>query len=192
MENMLTIPWNRYALIPELAGRLSGISPQFGKTVLQKIVFLLQEVYNVDCGYDFTLYSYGPFDSRLLGDLDLVESWGCVKVESADSFMGGYRILPNGEAAKIRGKAADFLDSAATRFAIDALINDYGAKSARDLELRATLIYVCKDLQRRDKLPPSRGELYRIAHEIKPKFSETDMNSAIEELLSLKHIELEG
>ncbi len=194
MESTLTIPWNRYALIPELAEKLDGVSPQFGKTALQKMVFLLQEVYGVDCGYDFTLYSYGPFDSQLLGDLDLVESWGCVKVEDAKSSMGGYRIVPTGERGKIREKAADFLDSESTRSAMDSLIKDYGGKSARELELRATLVYVDKDLYNRKngKDLPKKEDLYRIVHEIKPKFSDIDMNSAIDELLSLGHIKLAG
>lgn len=189
MENTFTIPWNRYALIPELAGKLADVSPQFGKTALQKMVFLLQEIYGVDCGYDFTLYSYGPFDSQLLGDLDLVESWGCVKVEKAKSSAGGYRIVPAGEAGKIRDKASDFLDSESTQSAMNELIENYGGKSARDLELRATLIYVDKDWQRRKGLP-SRKALYDIVHEIKPKFSDADMNSAINELESLGHIQL--
>ncbi len=190
MENNLTIPWLRYALIPELAGKLNGVSPQFGKTALQKMVFLLQETYGVDCGYDFTLYSYGPFDSQLLGDLDLVESWGCVKVENAKSSMAGFQIVPTEEANKIRDKAASFLDSEATQTAIKSLINDYGEKSARELELRATLIYVDKDWQLKNGRLPSRDELYKTVHEIKPKFSNEDMNSAIDELLSLEHIHL--
>lgn len=190
MNNNLTIPWLRYALIPELAEKLNEVSTQFGKTALQKVVFLLQEVYGLDCGYDFTLYSYGPFDSQLLGDLDLVESWGCVKVESVKSSMGGFRIVPTEEAKKIRDKAKSFLDAETTHAAIEALIRDYGGKSARELELRATLIYVDKDWKQRSFNFPSRNELYKTVHEIKPKFSDTDMNTAIDELLSLEHIHL--
>ncbi len=189
MTDSFSIPWKRYALIPELAKKLDNISPQFGKTALQKMIFLLQEVYGIDCGYDFTLYSYGPFDSQLLGDLDLVESWGCVKVEYAKFSMGGYRIIPTDEQDKIRDKAADFLDSASVQSAMDSLIKDYGGKTARELELRATLVYVDKDWDNRKDFP-KREELYRTVHEIKPKFSDTDMNSAIDELLSLGHIEL--
>ncbi len=192
MENTLTIPWFRYALIPELAGRMRMVSQQFGKTALQKAMFLLQEIYGVDCGYDFTLYSYGPFDSQLLGDLDLVESWGCVKVESVKSGIGGFQIVPTEEAKTIRNKAAGLLDDAATQTAIADLIRDYGGKSARELELRATLIYVDKDWKLRGGNPPSRRELYTTVREIKPRFSDAEMNSAIDELSSRGHIVLQN
>jgi uncharacterized protein YwgA len=193
MEHEFTIPWRRYALIPELVKRLSDVSPQLGKTVLQKMVFLLQAAYDLDCGYDFTMYSYGPFDSQLLGDLDLVESWGCVKVERIKS--GGFRIVPTAETDKVRNRAADFLDSEDVKNAFEALAKDYGGKSAGELELRTTLIYVDKHWRSGDELPwhngsafPTRNELQNIVHEIKPKFSNADMNSAVIELLKLGHI----
>ena len=47
MNTTVNIPWNRYALTAELAKRLDGLSPQFGKTALQKVVFFLQEVYGM-------------------------------------------------------------------------------------------------------------------------------------------------
>ena len=55
-----------------LATKLDGVSPQFGRTVLQKLVYLLHVLYGVNPGYDFELYTYGPFSSQLLSDLDVV------------------------------------------------------------------------------------------------------------------------
>ena len=109
MKDQLVIPWPRYGLIAELAHRLDGLSPQFGKTVLQKMVFLLQELHDIDCGYDFTLYTYGPFASLLLQDLDLAESLKGVDVHPAEGVAGGYTIKPGEANSWLRAKAGGFL-----------------------------------------------------------------------------------
>ena len=53
----------RQQLPLELAGRLEGQSPQFGKTAFMKMAYLLQELYGVPLGYRFSLYTYGPYSS---------------------------------------------------------------------------------------------------------------------------------
>ena len=40
-------PWERYGLIVELTGRIQNVSSQFGKTAMQKMVYLLQVVYEM-------------------------------------------------------------------------------------------------------------------------------------------------
>ncbi|RJP27268.1 MAG: restriction endonuclease [Candidatus Omnitrophota bacterium] len=189
MNITLDIPWNRYALIAELAKRLDAISPQFGKTALQKLVFLLQEVYKIDCGYDFELYSYGPFDSQLLGDLDLVEHWGCVSVQPMNALFGGYKICPTDKVDLVREKAVNFLDAHKTKKAIDNLISTYGALTARDLELRATTVYVERNLRLKGE-SPTKSEVFRFVRQIKPKFTPEKIEQTIDELSERKHIQL--
>ncbi|NLS45772.1 MAG: hypothetical protein GX969_08570, partial [Firmicutes bacterium] len=46
-------PWERYGLIVELTGRIQDVSSQFGKTAMQKMVYLLQAVYEVEFGYNY-------------------------------------------------------------------------------------------------------------------------------------------
>lgn len=55
--------WARYALIAELAERLR--ERPFGRTALQKLTYLLQELHGVDTGYEFPLHTYGPYSSGL-------------------------------------------------------------------------------------------------------------------------------
>ena len=187
MTMTVNIPWKRYALIAELAKRLDAINPQFGKTALQKLVYLLQEVYRIDCGYDFELYSYGPFDSHLLGDLDVVEHWGCVSVNRIKNTIGGYRIRPTDTVDSIRDKATEFLDDEKTRDALADLIATYGAMTARDLELRATSVYVARNLQAKDESTTMKNVCLLVG-EIKPKFSEQEIAQAVAELSERKHI----
>jgi len=189
MKLTVDIPWNRYALIAELAKRLDAVSPQFGKTALQKLIFFLQEVYRIDCGYDFKLYSYGPFDSQLLGDLDLVENWGCVSVESVNASLGGYQIRPTKEVDYVRRKATDFLDAPDTKKAIDNLVNIYGVMTARDLELRATIVYVERNLRAKGK-SPTKKKICHLISQIKPKFSRQEIEDVVDELRKRKHIKL--
>lgn len=190
MKMTVDIPWKRYALIAELAKRLDPVSPQFGKTALQKIVFLLQEVYKIDCGYDFELYTYGPYDSQLLNDLDLVEHWGCVSVTRVDDTLGGYRILPTKAVDSIRDKAAEFLDDAKTKSAIDDIISAYGSMTARDLELRATTYYVAHNLCVKNSSAIKKDEVCRLVGQIKPKFTAHEINQAVTEMIERQHIQI--
>jgi len=177
------IRWEKYALIVELADRLKNTSSQFGKTALQKMIFLLQEVYNVDLGYKFDLYTYGPFTSELLQDLDLVESIGGVKVLPTALGAGGvkgYQILPGERGEAVKEKAKEFLDKISD--SLNNLINNFGHYSAKSLELRSTIVYVAKDMVR-SKGTVDQSELVRIVKEIKPKFSSDDIQKAVTEMM---------
>ena len=189
MNIAFDIPWKRYALITELARRLDKVSPQFGKTALQKLVFLLQEVYEIDCGYDFELYSYGPFDSQLLNDLDIVECWGYVSVDRVNDTLGGYKICPTDTSESIREKATTFLDEASTQEAINDLVSTYGNMKARDLELRATTVYVANNLRIKKGYAP-KEKICGLVGQIKPKFSAQEIEAAFEELRKKSHIQM--
>lgn len=175
------IPWNRYGLIAELASRLEHTSLQFGKTVLQKMVYLLQELYGIECGYEFTLYTYGPFDSLLLLDLDQVEALEGVSVRPLHSITGGYLIKPGTANAAVREKAAGFLDALGTKRAMDDLVREFGRSSAKDLELLATMVYVDKDARKSGELL-TRRELAKRVREIKIRFSTMEVDDAISRL----------
>lgn len=189
MKNTVDTPWNRYALIAELAKRMDSVSPQFGKTALLKHIFFLGGIYNIDCGYDFRLYSYGPFDAQLLSDLDLVEHWGCVSVRRVNDTLGGYRIYPTDEVDSIRDKAVGFLEESRTKQALDDLVRTYGTMTARDLELRATTVYVAKNLWAKNE-SPTQETICQLVGQIKPKFSAQEIESAVMELNDRNHIQL--
>ena len=186
----INIPWNRYALIVELADRLKDRCPQFGKTALQKMVYLLQEVYGVNCGYRFDLYTYGPFSSELLQDLDLVEGMEGVNVAPVISGMGGYQIVPGPRSQMLKKKAEEFLVSERVSNALDKLVDEFGGYWAKDLELRSTVLYVAKDLRRSCGLV-SQTDLARTVKEIKPKFSDAEVQQAINEMVEKGYISLQ-
>jgi uncharacterized protein YwgA len=188
MKVSLDIPWQRYALIAELAQRCEGKCPQFGKTVLQKMVYLLQEVFHIDCGYDFDIYAYGPFTPQLLQDLDLVEHTGAVKIHPVVSMTGGYEISPGGQAAALIEKGSDFLNKGEVKKAIETLVDEFGHFWAKDLELRSTIIFVQRDSQKQGKLL-SADDIVEIVKQIKPKFTNAEIRDAVEELKAKKYLE---
>lgn len=188
MNITVDIPWKRYALIAELTKRLDSVSLHFGKTALQKLVFFLQEIYQVDCGYDFELYTYGPYDSQLVSDLDLIEHWGCVSVTRVNDLLGGYRIRPTEAVDSIRGKAAEFLDHEKTKQALANLVLTYGSMTARDLELRATTVYVARNFQRKGETATIE-KICRLVAQIKPKFTADEIKQAVVELSEKRHIQ---
>jgi len=187
MACSVNTPWHRYALVADLTRRLEGKSPWFGKTALQKMVYILQEAFGVDCGYRFQLYTHGPFTSQLLADLDLVESFGAVRVNYVPSSGGfsGYKIAAAEKNAAIRSKGERFLDQ--HRDSIDNLVDQYGSLTTKDLELRATIIYADKDADRSGR-SLTREELIDLVKRIKPRFSESTIAEALSELESNDHV----
>lgn len=183
MKSALNIPWERYALIAELAHRLQGKSHQFGKTALQKLVYLLQEVYEIRCGYAFELYIYGPFTPQLMGDLDMVESLGGVQVVPAVPPTGGYHILPGHQGKVIRQRASGENGEKDCTRALELLINDFGEYSAKELELRSTIIYVAR-FMRKTGVHLTRDEVTDIVKDIKLRFPRKEIEVVVEELES--------
>lgn len=181
----LNIPWNRYGLIAEIAYRLKDRCQQFGKTILQKMIFLLQEAYGVKCGYQFDLYTYGPFTPQLLQDLDLVETLGGVQVNPVISGFGGYHIVPGEKNDALRKKAKDFLEDTTVSSAIDTLLEEFGSFNAKELELISTIVYVDRDMK-----TITRDKMVQVVNGLKPKFSQAEILEAIGKLEENKRISL--
>ena len=187
MSGAAGIPWERYALIAELAHRLEGGPSHFGKTKLQKLVFLLQELHGVESGYRFSLYTYGPFGSQIRQDLDIVDSLEGVKVEMVGTGLGGYHIAPGNLNAELRERGNDFITDPDVSKSLDGLVREFGEYNARELELRSTIIFV----YRRAGIPKSeagRHKLIRLVKAIKPRFSEHEIEQAVGELQEGEHI----
>lgn len=185
MKINLSLPWERYVLIgalaAELAGREFGV---FGKTHLQKLVYFLQELKGVDCGYDFTLYTYGPFSAKLLSDLDVADGMGVVALEYLPH-AGAYDIRPGPSLERARHKAVEFLE--AHRSEIADVAREFGDLRAKDLELRATIVYVDRDARRR-AASLSLDRLAEAVQGIKPHFSLETVRRAVEEMRAAGYV----
>jgi uncharacterized protein YwgA len=177
---MTTAPWqHRYAVILKLAKLYKEKEGWvLGKTALQKLVFFLQEVRGVELGYDYTLYTFGPFSSTLAADLDFANMMDVVDV-TYHSDLGGYEIVASKEGLAVERHAKQWLKSVNSD--LEAVFEGFGRFGTRALELRATIAYVAKDaLARQRALTDDR--LVRIVHDLKPHFDPDTIRAALEEL----------
>src|SRR4051812_6181217 len=106
----MTVDQNtRLAVITALTERAQ--SKPLGRTALMKLCYFLQTLGNVPLGYHFTLYSYGPFDSDVLADLQTAESVGLVSSDLVTYSGGyGYEIRTGKQGRRMRAFAGEFLD----------------------------------------------------------------------------------
>lgn len=156
----------RIPLITELVRRApSG----FGRTALMKCLYLLQAVRGVPLGYHFRLYTYGPFDSDVLGDLSVAERLGAVESELLQ-YQGGHRYELRGGAKADQAIAhgRNYLDEYQTE--VDWVVRNFASRSARDLENASTLVFTDRSATERGRAL-SVDELVRKVHEVKPHLS---------------------
>lgn len=172
MSGQLDAQPNRHALIAEIVRRFEQADLRLGKTALQKIIFLLQRSSGVDAGYNYTLYTYGPFCADVARDLDVVAAFGGVQI-SHDLGCGGYAIHPGPANDEIRECAAAFLGGLSN--ALERVVQDFGGLTAKDLELRSTIVYLAKPGM-------LRKELIEQVHDVKPHFAPPAIAAAVGEL----------
>ncbi|MCL4552880.1 MAG: hypothetical protein M1305_04925 [Candidatus Marsarchaeota archaeon] len=185
MSDTIRLDWDRYALITELACRYHESNHQLGKTHLQKMVYLLQEIWNVDCGYSFEIYTYGPFDAQLLTDLDFCEAIGAVQIQFRRNPYASYDITPGPEETATRRRGADFLSVSGP--ALDGAIEDFGRLSAKELELRATIVFVDREAKS-GGIANRRSELVDTVRRLKPCFTVDHIDAALKDLEAKGHI----
>ena len=163
----------KLAILVEIADRKTGRRGRLGKTAMQKLLFLLQDVYKVNCGYYFQLYTYGPYDSTVMQDIDYAQDIGLLNVEYRED--RGYEIRPGAKADAVENERATIREELEDR--LDDLFKNFGDMNAKDLELRATLLYV-----RLRGGKQSDEAVVATTAKLKPGFSEPAIKSAFEEL----------
>ncbi len=151
------------ALIAHLVARAPT---RLGRTALMKCLFFLKTVKHVPLPYSFGLYTYGPFDSNVLDDLQYAEALGAVRgtlVEYQRARGYEYQRGPNIE--ELERQAREFLFR--YKESIDWVLNEFGNRSAIDLEMASTLVYIDRTIKRK-KERATIVDLARMVHEVKP------------------------
>jgi hypothetical protein len=149
-----------------------------GRTALMKYCYFLQTLRAVPLGYNFSLYSYGPFDSAVLSDLGEAETLGLIEETSMPTGYG-YKIKNCLSDEDLQELAGQFLD--AHRADVDWVITGFGAASTQDLELDSTIIYVDREASEAGTRH-SIGELTRRVGEVKPRFNRNVIRKHVEAL----------
>jgi hypothetical protein len=169
--------WLRLGILAELVARSSN---KLGRTALMKQAYLLQTVKGVPLGYNFRLYTYGPYDGDVLDDLGQAEAMRAV-ASSLVAFPGGYgyEFSPGPESERIRSMAGPEIQG--YRDDLSWVLGEFGSRSAADLELLSTIVYADRESLGRHQ-GVSADELCRQVREIKPRFPEEYVKASIRSL----------
>src|ERR1700677_285788 len=135
---MSTNQLNRVAAMIRL---VDAAKPTIGRTALMKLCFFAQVIRGVPLGYEFSLYSYGPFDSDVMADLQCAEGLSALK-SSIAMYPGGYGYLIS--AGEARGQVEKYSAEFLMKFNDDLewTAHQFGGYSASDLELMSTVVFV--------------------------------------------------
>lgn len=163
----------RLALFSEFAR-----SARLGRTAIMKLCFFLQESKGVPLGYQFSIYSYGPFDSDVLADLTTAEHMNILKSNIVYYPSGSGYEYSLGSDVSIKEIEADFL--ARHRASIAWALTNFGNRTAGDLELLSTTLFVAKFNN-----PENAAQLVGKVALIKPHFSGDQIQRAFQELVTL-------
>ncbi len=158
-------------------------NPDLGKTKLMKIIYMLQQVKKVDLGYDFDIYTYGPYSSEVLESVDELTDEGLMlsKMYQYNNYVG-YELSLTDEGAQALSDIEKKED-----VAIRDILDFAEGKSAKDLELYSTIIFI-NHFYSRSKSGSGSTVVTKKVHEIKPHFEEKSISEAYEALASKNYI----
>jgi len=143
--------------------------PNLGKTAMVKYVFLLQKVYKVPLGYDFEIYTYGPYSSEVVEDIDYARHLNIIAMERVEyPRYIGYSLSLLDNANTVLCEEKDFVSKYHEE--IKEVVELFGDKTAKDLELATTIIYLYGNYIA-NGWKCTLDEISSGVHDIKPHFS---------------------
>ncbi|CAN5168436.1 hypothetical protein BH10PLA2_BH10PLA2_18190 [soil metagenome] len=145
-----------------------------------KLFYFLQELKGVALGYDFRLFTYGPFDSEVLSDLATACSLNQVK-ESPVTYSRGYGFDITAGPHADRLSCELETNHSVICSEVDAVIQDFGSFGAAELELRSTVLFVDREFCQ-VKSAHTSSEIFERVRQIKPHFSDTVIQERISEM----------
>ena len=169
----------RLGLLPVLAERAPA--GHIGRTALMKYMYFLQIVRGVPLGYNFSMYSYGPFDSDVLADLSSAETLNIVDVDPVEFSGGyGYRITAGSRGDTAKQNASQFLFRHEED--IEWLFTIFGSLNSAELELTSTIVYVDREFAK-NRQRVSVSDVAERVNEIKPHFTREHVRGFVERLI---------
>lgn len=149
------------------------LEPGIGKTAVMKIMYILQEVKGVKTGYDFSIYTYGPYAAEIMEDIDDLSVNGYISCSMYPSHTYiGYKLIIKDQGEK----AITQLNGNDTK-ALKDVVEFAENKTAKELELYSTIIYADR-LIRKNSWESSLNNLTKMVHEMKPHFNDDHIHSA--------------
>src|SRR5574341_1495166 len=129
---------------------------QVGKTVIQKMMYLLARNNVVD--FDYSMYHYGPYSAEVSGELNFAENTGIVQIKWVED--KGYFIETTSKFKKF-----EYLIAEREKHAIDEIIKRFGNFNAIELSMIATAFFL------KDNFGVNDTNLIAVVHQVKQNHS---------------------
>jgi uncharacterized protein len=169
----------RLAVLSELVERAPG---RLGRTAIMKLAYFLQAVKEVPLGYNFRLYTYGPYDSAVLTDLSQAEAMRAIKSKVVPNPSGyGYEFEPGPKVNEVKGLIKAGLT--AHESAIRWVVSEFSSMSASDLELVSTILYADREAEQNGKTLKI-DDLCLQVSQIKPRFALAYIRSKVDLMMT--------
>lgn len=153
------------ATILKIVSDKSGL----GKTAMMKFIFILQEVFKIPLGYNYEIYTYGPYSSEVVEDIELVKynKWLDIEVEEYKTGHIGYHINLT-DSGKNEIQQMNELSTEHSQN-IKSVLDLFGNKNVKELELSTTILYTYKSYKK-NNWEISKKDIVNDVKEIKPHF----------------------
>jgi uncharacterized protein YwgA len=168
----------RTALLGSLCDKLRDHGSWCGETHVQKSVFVLEDMLDLDLDFDFVLYKYGPFSFDLRDELSRLRGLGLLGLEPRYPY--GPRLF-NTDAMHEREQRFPRTLSRHEN-TLDFVASRLGPKSVDELERIATALYVTK--RKPSAAADDRAEMLR---ELKAHVTAEQALAAVEELDDMRN-----
>lgn len=175
---MNTTPETRVAILARMVKGAPGHS--LGRTQVMKLFYFLQELKGIPLGYDFRLFNYGPYDSEVLSDLSSACGQDTIVEKSFIYNRGyGYDITPGVNADKVCQSLEN--DDPELVQKVEEVIQEFGAFTASELELRSTILFVDREFAGVSQGVSSDALVERV-RQIKPHFDNATIQTRVSEM----------
>jgi len=180
MEKVTTL-FDRLGVISHIVKKKPGI----GSTALMKCLYIAQEVFDVPLGYDYRMYTYGPYCGQVVADTEIADTLDYIKIKKEVQYSADKTNIicrrKTSTAGVDNDKASMDLVNKHEN-AINEAIKNFAHKPVRELGLVATIVFVInyfKDKgQKQDK-----AEIIKTVKDLKPHFEDTEINSQYDYLV---------
>ncbi len=171
---MVLSRFERWAVIVYAVKKAQSRGIRVGHTLLQKLIYLLQEGFKVPLEYEYKLHHFGPYSEFLWGEITTLRDYGFINIKT-DPEGYGYDISIGKESEWIKSK-----EKYIPKEKIDSLLDVIGDKFTKDLELLATTHYIYKENEKEGSV--NEKEIISQVCNIKPHFSKYQVKTAIKYL----------
>lgn len=167
-----------------IISKLAEQKPGLGKTAMMKYIFLLQSVYKLPLGYEFDIYTYGPYSSEVMEDIDLARSFEVISIKDINYPMGqsGFEINPSRNGREAITEVEEFI--VGYNDVINQVIEKFGDMKAKELELITTIVYMYQTYLK-NNISITIDNISQNVKDIKPHFHIEEIKNQYEALDNL-------